>query len=153
MRWPLRSPRLGRRRPADRALVRRAPRRRDRAAGGQHGLSADRRRHEPAAGGAVARAAEPGPRVDIVNDTITVEAGCMLAEVQHAARDAGRLFPLSLAAEGSCTIGGNLSTNAGGMPVLRYGNARELCLGLEVVTGDGEVWSGPARPAQGQHRL
>ncbi|HCN91273.1 MAG TPA: hydroxyacid dehydrogenase, partial [Oxalobacteraceae bacterium] len=55
---------------------------------------------------------------------------------------AGRLFPLSLAAEGSCTLGGNLATNAGGTAVLRYGNTRELCLGLEVVTPQGEIWSG-----------
>ncbi|MCX7274209.1 MAG: FAD-binding oxidoreductase [Burkholderiales bacterium] len=80
--------------------------------------------------------------IDTENDTITVEAGCILANVQQAAREAGRLFPLSLAAEGSCTIGGNLSTNAGGVQVLRYGNARELCLGLEVVTAAGEVWHG-----------
>lgn len=80
--------------------------------------------------------------IDTVNNTITVEAGCVLADVQAAAREAGRLFPLSLAAEGSCTIGGNLSTNAGGVQVLRYGNARELCLGLEVVTADGDVWNG-----------
>ena len=80
--------------------------------------------------------------IDTVNDTITVEAGAVLASVQSAAHDAGRLFPLSLAAEGSCTIGGNLSTNAGGTAVLRYGNARELCLGLEVVTAEGEVWDG-----------
>jgi len=80
--------------------------------------------------------------VDTVNDTMTVDAGCTLLQVQEAARAAGRLFPLSLAAEGSCTIGGNLATNAGGVQVLRYGNARELCLGLEVVTPDGEVWDG-----------
>ena len=80
--------------------------------------------------------------VDPVNDTVTVEAGVLLAEVQRAAADAGRLFPLSLAAEGSCTVGGNLATNAGGVQVLRYGNARELCLGLEVVTPTGEVWDG-----------
>jgi FAD/FMN-containing dehydrogenase len=80
--------------------------------------------------------------IDPLNDTVTVEAGAVLASVQAAARDAGRLFPLSLAAEGSCTIGGNLSTNAGGTAVLRYGNARELCLGLEVVTPAGEVWDG-----------
>ena len=80
--------------------------------------------------------------VDTVNNTITVEAGCILQNLQQAAREAGRLFPLSLAAEGSCTIGGNLSTNAGGVQVLRYGNTRELCLGLEVVTPSGEVWSG-----------
>src|SRR5690606_36850504 len=70
--------------------------------------------------------------VDTDNDTITVEAGCILQTVQEAARQADRLFPLSLAAEGSCTIGGNLSTNAGGTQVLRYGNTRELALGLEV---------------------
>ena len=80
--------------------------------------------------------------VDTGNDTITVEAGCLLAQVQEAAAQAGRLFPLSLASEGSCTIGGNLSTNAGGTGVLRYGNARELCLGLEVVTAQGEIWDG-----------
>ena len=80
--------------------------------------------------------------IDPDNDTMTVEAGCILQQVQEAAREAGRLFPLSLAAEGSCTIGGNLSTNAGGTQVLRYGNARELTLGLEVVTAEGEVWHG-----------
>src|SRR5574337_1232538 len=80
--------------------------------------------------------------IDTENDTMTVEAGCILQAVQQAARDAGRLFPLSLAAEGSCTIGGNLATNAGGTQVLRFGNTRELCLGLEVVTADGEVWEG-----------
>jgi FAD/FMN-containing dehydrogenase len=80
--------------------------------------------------------------IDTVNNTLTVEAGTVLAAVQAAAREAGRLFPLSLAAEGSCTIGGNLSTNAGGTAVLRYGNTRELCLGLEVVTPAGEVWNG-----------
>ena len=80
--------------------------------------------------------------IDGLNNTVTVEAGCILHNLQSAAADAGRLFPLSLAAEGSCTIGGNLSTNAGGTAVLRYGNARELCLGLEVVTADGEIWNG-----------
>src|SRR5207344_3503837 len=70
------------------------------------------------------------------------EAGCVLAAVQKAAEDAGRLFPLSLAAEGSCQIGGNLSTNAGGVNVLRYGTAREQVLGLEVVLADGRVWDG-----------
>lgn len=79
--------------------------------------------------------------VDIVNHTMTVDAGCILQEIQDAADQAGCLFPLSLAAEGSCTIGGNLSTNAGGTAVLRYGNTRELCLGLEVVTPQGEIWS------------
>ena len=80
--------------------------------------------------------------LDVLNDTITVEAGCVLAAVQRAADEAGRLFPLSLAAEGSCQIGGNLSTNAGGVNVLRYGNAREQVLGLEVVLPDGQIWEG-----------
>jgi FAD/FMN-containing dehydrogenase len=82
--------------------------------------------------------------IDAANLTMTVEAGCVLQVLQQAADDAGLLFPLSLAAEGSCTIGGNLATNAGGTQVLRYGNARELCLGLEVVTAEGEVWDGLA---------
>jgi len=81
-------------------------------------------------------------RLDLDNDTLVAEAGCILQRVQEAAADADRLFPLSLAAEGSCTIGGVLSTNAGGTAVLRYGNARELCLGLEVVTASGEIWDG-----------
>jgi FAD/FMN-containing dehydrogenase len=81
-------------------------------------------------------------QIDAVNRTITVDAGCILQHVQQAAAAEGCLFPLSLAAEGSCTIGGNLSTNAGGTAVLRYGNARDLCLGLEVVTPQGEIWSG-----------
>jgi len=80
--------------------------------------------------------------IDALNDTLTAEAGCVLAEIQRAADDAGRLFPLSLGAEGSCMIGGNLSTNAGGVNVLRYGNAREQVLGLEVVLPDGRVWNG-----------
>jgi FAD/FMN-containing dehydrogenase len=80
--------------------------------------------------------------VDAANLTITAEAGCVLQNLQQAASDAGFLFPLSLAAQGSCTIGGNLATNAGGTQVLRYGNARDLCLGLEVVTPQGEVWEG-----------
>lgn len=80
--------------------------------------------------------------VDADNSSITVEAGCTLQAVQEAAADANRLFPLSLAAEGSATIGGNLSTNAGGVQVLRYGNARELTLGLEVVLADGRIWNG-----------
>ena len=80
--------------------------------------------------------------IDQANLTLTAEAGCVLQNVQQTARDAGLLFPLSLAAEGSCTIGGNLAANAGGTQVLRYGNARELCLGLEVVTAQGEVWNG-----------
>jgi len=80
--------------------------------------------------------------IDSANDTLTVEAGCVLQAVQQAARSQGRLFPLSLAAEGSATIGGNLATNAGGTQVLRYGNARDLTLGLEVVLASGEVWDG-----------
>ncbi|MGY2291881.1 FAD-binding oxidoreductase [Pseudomonas sp. SDO528_S397] len=80
--------------------------------------------------------------IDTDNDTLTVEAGCILQNVQDAARAAGRLFPLSLGAEGSCTLGGNLGTNAGGTAVLRYGNTRELTLGLEVVTAEGEIWNG-----------
>jgi len=80
--------------------------------------------------------------IDAQNNTITVEAGCILEAVQEAARVADRLFPLSLAAEGSCQIGGNLSTNAGGVQVLRYGNTRELTLGLEVVLPNGEIWNG-----------
>ena len=79
--------------------------------------------------------------LDRLNDTITVEAGCVLANVQRAADEAGRLFALSLAAEGSCQIGGNLSTNAGGVNVLRYGTAREQVLGLEVVLPDGRIWN------------
>jgi len=82
--------------------------------------------------------------IDHANLTITVDAGMVLQAVQQAAADAGLLFPLSLAAEGSCTIGGNLATNAGGTQVLRFGNARDLCLGLEVVTAAGEVWHGLA---------
>ena len=80
--------------------------------------------------------------LDPDNLTLTVEAGCVLQHLQQVAEQAGFLFPLSLAAEGSCTIGGNLATNAGGTQVLRYGNARDLCLGLEVVTAQGEVWNG-----------
>jgi FAD/FMN-containing dehydrogenase len=80
--------------------------------------------------------------IDAANATLTAEAGCVLQAVQQAAEQAGFLFPLSLAAEGSCTLGGNLATNAGGTQVLRYGNARELCLGLEVVTARGDVWDG-----------
>ena len=80
--------------------------------------------------------------LDAANATLTVEAGCVLERLQQVADDAGFLFPLSLASEGSCTIGGNLASNAGGTQVLRYGNARDLCLGLEVVTPQGEVWHG-----------
>ncbi len=80
--------------------------------------------------------------IDSANLTLTAEAGCVLQTVQEAAAAQNLLYPLSLAAEGSCTIGGNLATNAGGTQVLRFGNARELCLGLEVVTPDGQVWHG-----------
>jgi FAD/FMN-containing dehydrogenase len=80
--------------------------------------------------------------IDPVDFTITVEAGCVLADVQRSAEEVDRLFPLSLGAEGSCQIGGNLSTNAGGIAVLRYGNMRDLTLGLEVVLPDGRVWDG-----------
>jgi FAD/FMN-containing dehydrogenase len=80
--------------------------------------------------------------IDARNNTMTVEAGCVLANLQKAAGEAGRLFPLSLASEGSCEIGGNLSTNAGGTAVLRYGNTRDLVLGLEVVLPSGEIWDG-----------
>ena len=82
------------------------------------------------------RAVDPG------NETITVEAGVILQTLQEAAAEVGRLFPLSLGAEGSCTVGGNLATNAGGTAVLRYGNMRDLTLGLEVVLPDGQIWDG-----------
>jgi D-lactate dehydrogenase (cytochrome) len=102
-------------------------------------------------GGAVARAGEVLVsmtrmnrirEVDPLNYTITAEAGVVLADLQRAAADAGCLFPLSLGAEGSCTIGGNIASNAGGVGVLKYGNTRELTLGLEVVLPDGQVWNG-----------
>jgi FAD/FMN-containing dehydrogenase len=80
--------------------------------------------------------------IDPVDFTVTVEAGAVLGDVQRAAEKVDRLFPLSLGAEGSCQIGGNLSTNAGGIAVLRYGNMRDLTLGLEVVLPDGRVWDG-----------
>ena len=80
--------------------------------------------------------------LDSGNLTVTVDAGCVLQTLQEVCEKAGFLFPLSLAAEGSCTIGGNLGTNAGGTQVVRYGNTRELCLGLEVVTAQGEIWDG-----------
>jgi len=80
--------------------------------------------------------------IDLDNDTITVEAGCILADLQRVAAENDRFFPLSLAAEGSCEVGGNISTNAGGTQVLRYGNMREQVLGLEVVLPDGSVWDG-----------
>jgi FAD/FMN-containing dehydrogenase len=80
--------------------------------------------------------------IDAANFTMTAEAGCILADLQRAAAEADRLFPLSLGAEGSCQIGGNISTNAGGIAVLRYGNTRELTLGVEAVLPDGRVWDG-----------
>src|SRR5690606_26619329 len=80
--------------------------------------------------------------LDALNHTITVEAGCVLQTIQEAASDAGCLFPLSLGAEGSCQIGGNLATNAGGVNVLRYGNTRDLVLGIEAVLPDGSIWNG-----------
>ena len=83
--------------------------------------------------------------VDAADNTITVEAGAVLKSVQEAAAAVDRLFPLSLASEGSCRIGGNLSSNAGGLNVIAYGNARDLCLGLEVVLADGRIWNGLKR--------
>ena len=80
--------------------------------------------------------------IDEANLTLTAEAGCVLQAAQQAASAHGLLLPLSLAAEGSCTLGGNLATNAGGTQVLRWGNTRDLCLGLEVVTAQGEIWEG-----------
>jgi FAD/FMN-containing dehydrogenase len=80
--------------------------------------------------------------IDLMNDTITVEAGVVLQEIQRIAAENNRLFPLSLGAEGTCQIGGNISTNAGGTQVIRYGNTRALVLGLEVVLPDGRVWDG-----------
>lgn len=80
--------------------------------------------------------------IDLASNSMTVEAGCVLANVQREAKQADRLFPLSLGSEGSCEIGGNLSSNAGGTAVLVYGNMRHLCLGLEVVLPTGEIWNG-----------
>ena len=80
--------------------------------------------------------------IDNVNDTLTVEAGCILSTIQDFAKEHDRYFPLSLGAEGTCQIGGNLSTNAGGINVLRYGNVRDQVLGLEAVLANGEVWNG-----------
>jgi FAD/FMN-containing dehydrogenase len=81
-------------------------------------------------------------KLDPGNLPITVDAGCVLQNLQEVCEKEGFLFPLSLASEGSCTIGGNLGTNAGGTQVVRFGNTRELCLGLEVVTANGEIWDG-----------
>lgn len=83
--------------------------------------------------------------VDAADNIMIAEAGVILANIQSVAADANRLFPLSLASEGSCRIGGNLSTNAGGVNVLRYGNARDLCLGIEAVLPDGSILSGLER--------
>ena len=83
--------------------------------------------------------------IDAVDNTVTVEAGVTLQALQEAVHEAGRYFPLSLASQGSCRIGGNLATNAGGVAVIAYGNTRELCLGLEVVLADGRMWSGLRR--------
>ncbi len=80
--------------------------------------------------------------IDAANNSMTVDAGCVLADVQRAAADAGRFYPVSLGAEGSCQIGGNIATNAGGTGVLRYGNTRENVLGLEVVLPDARIWRG-----------
>ena len=91
--------------------------------------------------------------IDTANYTMTAEAGCVLANLQAAAADADRYLPLSLGSEGSCMLGGNLSTNAGGLNVIHYGMARELVLGLEVVLADGRVMDTLDGAAQGQHRL
>ena len=80
--------------------------------------------------------------IDPIGQTMIVEAGMTLQRAQEAAEAVGRLFPLSLGSEGSCTIGGNLGTNAGGTAVLAYGNTRDLCMGLEVVLADGRIWNG-----------
>ena len=80
--------------------------------------------------------------LDPLDFTMTVEAGCILQTIQEKARDAGCFFPLSLGAQGTCQIGGNISTNAGGVGVLRYGSTRALVLGLEVVLPDGTIWDG-----------
>lgn len=80
--------------------------------------------------------------IDIENDSIIVESGCILKDIQDYVAKNNRYFPLSIAAQGTCTIGGNLSTNAGGTQVLRYGNARDFALGLEVVTAEGNIWHG-----------
>jgi len=88
--------------------------------------------------GKMNRILEINPR----NNSMTVQAGCVLADIQEAASEVDRLFPLSLGAEGSCQIGGNIATNAGGTNVVRFGNTRDLILGLEVVLPDGKIWNG-----------
>ena len=147
--------RVHRRSRRGRARVRRR-RHADRAAGRQH-RAVRRRDRRDAAGDEVVLSLARMNRVravDADNATITVEAGVHARRACRTPRAAaGMHFPLSLASEGSCTIGGNLSTNAGGTAVLRYGNTRELVLGLEVVLADGSVLDRAARPAQGQHRL
>lgn len=80
--------------------------------------------------------------IDVINNSLVAEAGCVLANVRQAAEDSDRLFPMLLGSVGSCQIGGLVSTNAGGMNVLRYGNMRDLVLGLEVILPDGRVWNG-----------
>ena len=90
--------------------------------------------------------------IDLDSDTMVVEAGCILEDVRNAARAAGRLFPLLLGAQGSCTIGGNIATNAGGINALRYGPMRDLVMGLEVVLADSRLWDG-LKSLQGQCRL
>ena len=132
-----------------------ARRRRHRAAGRQHRPRRRRRaRRQRHAGAAEPAAHEPRARhrrAPTSRSPPTPAACCRRCRRPPQAH--GLLFPLSLAAEGSCTIGGNLATNAGGTQVLRWGNARELCLGLEVVTAAGRGLGRPERPAQGQHRL
>ena len=136
-RWSPVPPRPPRRRGGARDLQR--ARRRRRAAGRQHQLLRRRHARRSAATRSCCRCGGMNRirAVDAANFTIVVEAGCMLADVQAAAEAADRFFPLSLGAEGSCQIGGNLSTNAGGLNALRYGVARDLVLGLEVVLPTG----------------
>jgi FAD/FMN-containing dehydrogenase len=111
--------------------------------GGNTGLTFGGQPHEDGSEVVISTARMTAIRgLDTANDTITVEAGVILKQVQDAAAVANRLFPLSLGAEGSCQIGGNISTNAGGVQVLRYGNMRNLVLGLEAVLPDGRVWNG-----------
>ena len=91
--------------------------------------------------------------VDPAGSTLTAEAGATLQSIQEAAVEVDRLFPLSLASEGTCEIGGNIATNAGGVHVLRYGNTRDLVLGLEAAFPGGEVWNGLRVSTQGQYGL